>query len=125
MKHIHTFEGFLNEATGSDVDYTYIVDLIKGADNDRNMSIFYDSYHNGIKIGGVTYSKGDLVKVFNQPVGSSGDIVAAFYKAAKDPETTKREVEKIAKEKFGPYKLSVSTEKGFENEVIVKYSPRF
>lgn len=106
------------------VDYDKLVDLIMGADNDRQLTISYDSYHGGIKIGQVTYTKGDLVKVFKQPVGSSGDIKALFYNAAQDPAKTKMEVERIAKQKFGPHSLFVTTEKGFENEVIVKYSPR-
>lgn len=108
------------------VDYTKLVDLIAGADNDRNLKISYDSYHNGIKIGGVTYSKGDLVKVFKQPVGSSSDIMALFYKASKDPKTTKREVERIAAQKFGSkHKLTVSTEEAFGPETLVYYNPRF
>lgn len=106
------------------VDYDKLVDLIMGADNDRQLAISYDSYHGGIKIGGVTYNKGDLVKVFKQSVGSSGDIKALFYYAQQDPAKTKAEVERIAKQKFGPHSLFVSTEKGFENEIIVKYSPR-
>jgi len=119
----------LNEGP-NDVDYEKLVDLIAGADNDRNLKISYDSYHNGIKFGniggGVTYDRGDLVKKFKQPVGSSSDIMDLFREASKDPETTKREVERIATEKFGSkYKLFVSTEEAFGPETIVYYNPRF
>ena len=120
MKRAGLTEGLNN------VDYEKLVDLIAGADNDRNLKISYDSYHNGIKIGIATYSKGSLVKMFNQPVGSSSDIMELFREASKDPETTKREVERIATKKFGSkYKLFVSTEEAFGPETIVYYNPRF
>ena len=53
----------------------------------------------------------------NRESGSSSDIMNNFFKANKDPQKTKREVEKISKGK-----IKVSVGKGYGNEPIVYYT---
>ena len=96
-------------------DYKYLTQVILDANPKKN--VYYSSSSNVVNIGGVGYDKGDLVKNFNQPQGSSGKIKSNFFYANKDPQVTKKEVEKLSNGK-----IKVSIEKGYGNEPFVVYS---
>ena len=96
-------------------DYKYLTQVI--LDANPKMNVHYSSSSNAVNIGGVGYDKGDLVKNFNQPQGSSGKIKNNFYYANKDPQVTKREVEKLSNGK-----IKVDIQKGYGNEPFVVYS---
>jgi len=98
MKHIHTFESFLNESLNEGSDYQYIVDLILNAK--PSYDVYYNDSWNVVNVGGTGYDKGDLVTKLNAKPGSSSDIKAAFYRAAQTPEETKKQVEKLSKGKI-------------------------
>ena len=104
-------EGLINEQA----DYKYLTQVI--LDANPKMNVYYSSSSNAVNIGGVGYDKGDLVKNFNQPQGSSGKIKSNFYYANKDPQVTKREVEKLSNGK-----IKVDIQKGYGDEPFVVYS---
>ena len=104
-------EGLINEQA----DYKYLTQVI--LDANPKMNVYYSSSRNVVNIGGVGYDKGDLVKNFNQPQGSSGKIKNNFYYANKDPQITKREVEKLSNGK-----IKVDIQKGYGDEPFVVYS---
>jgi len=104
-----------NENINEQVDYKYLTQVI--LDANPKMNVYYSSSRNVVNIGGVGYDKGDLVKNFNQPQGSSGKIKNNFYYANKDPQVTKREVEKLSNGK-----IKVDIQKGYGNEPFVVYS---
>jgi hypothetical protein len=95
-------------------DYNYIVKSIFNAKPKYNVS--FDRLNRTVNIGGVGYSGGSLSRAFKSS-GSSSDIMNNFFKANKDPQKTKREVEKISKGK-----IKVSVGKGYGNEPIVYYT---
>lgn len=95
-------------------DYNYIVKSIFNAKPKYNVS--FDRLNRTVNIGGVGYSGGSLSRAFKSS-GSSSDILNNFFKANKDPQKTKREVEKISKGK-----IKVSVGKGYGNEPIVYYT---
>ena len=95
-------------------DYNYIVKSIFNAKPKYNVS--FDKANRAVNIGGVGYSGGSLSRAFKSS-GSSSDILNNFFKANKDPQKTKREVEKISKGK-----IKVSVGKGYGNEPIVYYT---
>ena len=96
-------------------DYKYLTQVILDAKPKYN--VYYNSSHNVVNIGGVGYDKGELVKQFNQNSGSSSNIKNNFFHANKDPQKTKREVEKLSNGK-----IKVTFGKGYGNEPIVYYS---
>ena len=79
-------------------DYKFLTQTILDAKPKHN--VYYNSGHNKVNIGGVGYDGGDLVKNFNQKPGSSSKIKNNFYYANQDPQTTKKEVEKLSKGKI-------------------------
>ena len=95
-------------------DYNYIVKSIFNAKPKYNVS--FDRANGTVNIGGVGYRGGSLSRAFKSS-GSSSDILNNFFKANKNPQKTKREVEKISKGK-----IKVSVGKGYGNEPIVYYS---
>jgi hypothetical protein len=95
-------------------DYNYIVKSIFNAKPKYNVS--FDRANGTVNIGGVGYRGGSLSRAFKSS-GSSSDILNNFFKANKDPQKTKREVEKISKGK-----IKVKIGKGYGNEPIVYYS---
>ena len=95
-------------------DYNYIVKSIFNAKPKYNVS--FDRLNRTVNIGGVGYSGGSLSRAFKSS-GSSSDIMKNFFKANKNPQKTKREVEKISKGK-----IKVSVGKGYGNEPIVYYT---
>lgn len=95
-------------------DYNYIVKSIFNAKPKYNVS--FDRANGTVNIGGVGYRGGSLSRAFNAP-GSAQDLSNNFFLANKDPQKTKREVEKISKGK-----IKVSVGKGYGNEPIVYYS---
>ena len=95
-------------------DYNYIVKSIFNAKPKYNVS--FDKANRAVNIGGVGYRGGSLSRAFNTS-GASSDILNNFFKANKDPQKTKREVEKISKGK-----IKVSVGKGYGNEPIVYYT---
>jgi len=107
----------MHQSPGMDenADYKYLTQVILDANPKKN--VYYSSSSNVVNIGGVGYDKGDLVKNFNQPQGSSGKIKSNFFYANKDPQVTKKEVEKLSNGK-----IKVSIEKGYGNEPFVVYS---
>jgi nicotinamide-nucleotide adenylyltransferase len=106
---------FDKEKVNERADYKYITQVILDAKPKYN--VYYNSSHNVVNIGGVGYDKGDLVKNFNQKPGSSTKIKNNFFHANKDPQKTKREVEKLSNGK-----IKVTFGKGYGNEPIVYYS---
>jgi len=103
------------EEVDENADYKYLTKVI--LDANPKMNVYYSSSSNAVNIGGVGYDKGDLVKNFNQPQGSSGKIKNNFYYANKDPQVTKKEVEKLSNGK-----IKVNIKKGYGNEPFVVYS---
>ena len=103
------------DPVNENADYKYLTQVI--LDANPKMNVHYSSSSNAVNIGGVGYDKGDLVKNFNQPQGSSGKIKNNFYYANKDPQVTKREVEKLSNGK-----IKVDIQKGYGNEPFVVYS---
>lgn len=95
-------------------DYKYIVKSIFNAKPKYNVS--FDKANGAVNIGGVGYRGGSLSRAFKSS-GSSSDILNNFFKANKNPQKTKREVEKISKGK-----IKVKIGKGYGNEPIVYYS---
>lgn len=95
-------------------DYKYLTQTILDAKPKHN--VYYNSGHNKVNIGGVGYDGGDLVKNFNQKPGSSSKIKNNFYYADQDPQTTKREVEKLSKGK-----IKVDIQKGYGGKLIPVY----
>jgi hypothetical protein len=95
-------------------DYNYIVKSIFNAKPKYNVS--FDRANGTVNIGGVGYRGGSLSRAFKSS-GSSSDILNNFFKANKNPQKTKREVEKISKGK-----IKVKIGKGYGNEPIVYYS---
>ena len=87
------------------VDYKELVKLILNVDS--RQPIYYNDSWNVVNIGGTGYDKGDLVKHFKGNPGQSSTIKTMFYYADKDPNTTKREVEKMSKGR-----IKVDTSKG-------------
>jgi len=104
-----------NENINEQADYKYLTQVI--LDANPKMNVYYSSSGNVVNIGGVGYDSGELVKNFNQPQGSSGKIKSNFYYANKDPQVTKKEVEKLSNGK-----IKVNIEKGYGNEPFVVYS---
>jgi len=104
-------EGLIKEQA----DYKYLTQVI--LDANPKMNVYYSTSRNVVNIGGVGYDKGDLVKNFNQPQGSSGKIKNNFYYANKDPQITEREVERLSNGK-----IKVDIQKGYGNEPFVVYS---
>ncbi len=104
-------EGLINEQA----DYKYLTQVI--LDANPKMNVYYSTSRNVVNIGGVGYDKGDLVKNFNQPQGSSTKIKNNFYYANKDPQITKKEVERLSNGK-----IKVDIQKGYGNEPFVVYS---
>jgi hypothetical protein len=104
----------------NNVDYQYLVNLIKGANNPQKLKISYDSANNVVSVGGTGYDKGGLVNTFKQQPGTSDTIRAAFYNANKDPQTTKREIERLS-----GGKIKVDLGKGYGNEIIVYYTSQY
>ena len=103
------------ESVNESADYKYLTQVILDAKPKHN--VYYNSSHNVVNIGGVGYDKGELVKQFNQNPGSSSNIKNNFFHANKDPQKTKREVEKLSNGK-----IKVTVGKGYGNEPIVYYS---
>jgi hypothetical protein len=66
-----------NENINEQVDYKYLTQVI--LDANPKMNVYYSPSRNVVNIGGVGYDKGDLVKNFNQPQGSSTKIKNNFY----------------------------------------------
>ena len=97
------------------VDYMKIIDLVKSADNPQNLSVYYNSDHNKVNIGGVGYDKGDLVKMFNLEPGQSSDVKALFYKANQNAEDV---VNAINNEKAG---VKAQLKYGYGKEPFVTY----
>lgn len=95
-------------------DYKYLTQTILDAKPRHN--VYYNDSHNVVNIGGVGYDKGELVKQFNQKPGSSSTIKNNFYHANKDPQTTKREVEKLSNGK-----IKVDIQKGYGGKPMVVY----
>jgi len=79
-------------------DYKYLTQVI--LDAKPKYQVYYSPSRNIVNIGGTGYDKGDLVKNFNQPIGSSDKIKNNFFHANEDPQITKREVEKLSKGKI-------------------------
>ena len=105
----------IDESVNESADYKYLTQVILDAKPKYN--VYYNSSHNVVNIGGVGYDKGELVKQFNQNSGSSSNIKNNFFHANKDPQKTKREVEKLSNGK-----IKVTFGKGYGNEPIVYYS---
>ena len=105
----------MEESVNERADYKYLTQVILDAKPKYN--VYYNSSHNVVNIGGVGYDKGELVKNFNQKPGSSSNIKTNFFHANKDPQKTKREVEKLSNGK-----IKVTIGKGYGNEPIVYYS---
>jgi len=105
----------MQESVNERADYKYLTQVILDAKPKYN--VYYNSSHNVVNIGGVGYDKGELVKNFNQKPGSSSNIKTNFFYANKDPQKTKREVEKLSNGK-----IKVTIGKGYGNEPIVYYS---
>lgn len=97
------------------VDYVELINLIKSADNPRNLPIYYNSDSNVVNIGGVGYDKGELVKKFNARAGQSLEIKNLFYQANQYPQETKNRIESM---NVG---IEVEIGKGYGNETFVKY----
>jgi hypothetical protein len=97
------------------VDYVELINLIKSADNPRNLPIYYNSDSNVVNIGGVGYDKGELVKMFNARAGQSLEIKNLFYQANQYPQETKNRIESM---NVG---IEVEIGKGYGNETFVKY----
>lgn len=97
------------------VDYSKLIDLIKSANNPKNLPIYYDSINGIVNIGGTGYDKGDLVKMFNSQPGQSLDIKTLFYKADQSPEETKNAIESMDSG------IRVEIGKGYGNKPFVKY----
>ena len=95
-------------------DYKYLTQTILDAKPKHN--VYYNSGHNKVNIGGVGYDGGDLVKNFNQKPGSSSKIKNNFYYADQDPQTTKREVEKLSNGK-----IKVDIQKGYGGKPMAVY----
>jgi len=104
-----------NENINEQADYKYLTQVI--LDANPKMNVYYSSSGNVVNIGGVGYDSGELVKNFNQPQGSSTKIKNNFYYANKDPQITKREVERLSNGK-----IKVDIQKGYGNEPFVVYS---
>ena len=105
--------GSLEEDMG--VDYMKIIDLVKSADNPQNLSVYYNSDHNKVNIGGTGYDKGDLVKMFKLQPGQSSDVKALFYKANQYAEDV---VNAINNEKAG---VKAQLKYGYGKEPFVTY----
>jgi hypothetical protein len=97
------------------VDYVELINLIKSADNPRNLPIYYNSDSNVVNIGGVGYDKAELVKMFNARAGQSLEIKNLFYQANQYPQETKNRIESM---NVG---IEVEIGKGYGNETFVKY----
>jgi len=96
-------------------DYKYLTQVILDAKPKKN--VYYSSSRNVVNIGGVGYDKGDLVKNFNQPQGSSTKIKNNFFHANENPEDTKQEVERLSNGK-----IKVEIQKGYGDKPMVVYS---
>ena len=92
-----------------------LINLIKTADNPRNLSIYYNSGHNAVNIGGVGYDKGELVQKFNSKPGQSLNIKTLFWKANKSAEEI---VDKINNMNAG---VKAELKYGYGNEPFVIY----
>ena len=97
------------------IDYIKLTDLIKSANNPKNLPIYYDSINGIVNIGGTGYDKGDLVRMFNSQPGQSLDIKTLFYKADQSPEETKNAIESMNSG------IRVEIGKGYGNKPFVKY----
>ena len=104
-----------NENINEQADYKYLTQVI--LDANPKMNVYYSSSRNVVNIGGVGYDKGDLVKNFNQPQGSSTKIKNNFYYANENPVDTKQEVERLSNGK-----IKVDIQKGYGNKPMVVYS---
>jgi hypothetical protein len=107
--------GNMQESVNERADYKYLTQVILDAKPKYN--VYYNSSHNVVNIGGVGYDKGELVRQFNQKPGSSSNIKNNFFHANKDPQKTKKEIEKLSNGK-----IKVTFGKGYGNEPIVYYS---
>ena len=105
----------MKEEADMGVDYMKIIDLVKSADNPQNLSVYYNSDHDKVNIGGVGYDKGDLVKMFNLQPGQSSDVKALFYKANQYAEDV---VNAINNEKAG---VKAQLKYGYGEEPFVTY----
>ena len=105
----------MEESVNERADYKYLTQVILDAKPKYNVS--YNRSNNVVNIGGVGYDKGELVRQFNQKPGSSSNIKNNFFYANKDPQKTKKEVEKLSNGK-----IKVTFGKGYGNEPIVYYS---
>ena len=105
----------VKEEADMGVDYMKIIDLVKSADNPQNLSVYYNSDHDKVNIGGVGYDKGDLVKMFNLQPGQSSDVKALFYKANQYAEDV---VNAINNEKAG---VKAQLKYGYGEEPFVTY----
>lgn len=103
------------ESVSESADYKYLTQAILDAKPKHN--VYYNSGHNVVNIGGTGYDSGELVKQFNQKPGSSSTIKNNFYHANKDPQKTKREVEKLSNGK-----IKVNVQKGYGGEPMVVYT---
>jgi len=97
------------------VDHMKIIDLVKSADNPQNLSIYYNSDHDKVNIGGTGYDKGDLVRMFNLQPGQSSDVKSLFYKANQNAEDV---VNAINNEKAG---VKAELKYGYGKEPFVTY----
>ena len=102
------------ESVNERADYKYLTQVILDAKPKYNVS--FDKANQSVNIGGVGYKGGSLSRAFKSS-GSSSDILNNFFLANKDPQKTKREVEKISKGK-----IKVSVGKGYGNKPIVYYT---
>ena len=104
----------MNEESSS--VYKMIVDLILNAKS--KYPVYYNTSRGWVNVGGTGYQGGDLVTIFKAKQGQSTSIKNAFYKAAQTPDKTKKEVEKLSKDK-----ISVDLE-GKGSSAILKYNLR-
>ena len=98
-----------------DINYMELIHLIKTADNPRNLSIYYNSDHNVVNIGGVGYDGGELAQKFNSKPGQSSNIKSLFYKANQSFEET---VEMVNNMNAG---VEAELKYGYGNEPFVVY----
>jgi hypothetical protein len=115
---LFNLKGFVKQSIkeNNGIDYTKLINLIKSANNPRNLPIYYNSDNGVVNIGGVGYDKGELVKMFNSQPGQSLDIKNLFYKANQNPEETKSTIESMDPS------IKVEMGYGYGNEPFIKYS---
>jgi len=101
--------------SGTKNEYSTLINLVKNAENPRNLPIYYNSDRGVVNVGGVGYDKASLVKIFNSKPGTYIEIKNTFYKANQNAEQTAKDINSLNKG------IKAEVGYGYGNEPFVKY----